>query len=144
MAVFSVPANSLDGISNRGLAITAVGSVANNTNAKRMKIYFNATTAVVGSTVTGGTVIADTGSYTTTGAAGWQINAQVFKYGVAGSNTQLAMHESTQIGATVSSLVTPQALTATESGVILIAITGNATTATTDIVMNFAQINAMN
>ena len=144
LAVFSVPANSFDGVSNRGLAITACGSVANNTNAKRMKIIFNATTAVVGSAVTGGTTIADTGSYTTTGAAGWQINAQVFKYGAAGSNTQLCLHESTQIGSTVSSLVSPQQTTATESGAILIAITGNATTTATDIALNFVQINAMN
>ena len=32
----------------------------------------------------------------------------------------------------------------TESGAILVAITGNATTAATDIIFNFLEINAMN
>ena len=90
LVAWTLPANLFD-IAGRGLQITAMGSVANNTNSKRIKIIWGATTAVVGSTVTGGTTIADTGAYTTTGAAGWQIMAQVFKYCAAGSNTQIGL-----------------------------------------------------
>ena len=143
IGVYSLPANSFD-ISGRGVNICSSGSVANNTNSKRIKLYYGCTTAVLGSAVTGGTVIADTGAYTTTGAAGWAIEANVFKYGAAASNTQIALHVSAQIGAVVGSLVVPTAATSTESGTILIAVTGNAATAATDIIYNWFEINAMN
>jgi len=38
----------------------------------------------------------------------------------------------------------PLATTAVESGAILIAVTGNAATATSDILLNFFEVNAMN
>ena len=143
VGVYSIPAYSFD-ISGRGINIIAQGSVANNTNSKRIKLYFGCTSAVVGSAVSGGTVIADTGAYTTTGAAGWAIEANVFKYGAAGSNTQLALHQSAQIGATVGSLSVPTALTASESATVLVAVTANAGSTATDIIYNFFEINAMN
>ena len=143
LAVYSLPANSLD-IAGRCLNIFAQGNVANNTNSKRVKIYVGCTTAVVGSTVTGGTVVADTGAYTTTGAAGWIVEANVVKYGANGSNTQYGLHASAQVGATVGSLLVSSALTMTESGAILIAVTGNAATTATDITLNFFEVNAMN
>jgi len=143
VGVFSIPAYSFD-IAGRGLNFLSQGSVANNTNAKRVKIYWGCTTAVVGNVVSGGTVIADTGSYSTTGAAGWSVEANVFKYGASGSNTQIALHMSAQIGAVVGSLLVPSALTSTESGTILVAVTANAATAATDIIYNFFEVNAMN
>ena len=109
LAVYSLPANSFDAIGNRGLSIQAWGSFANNTNAKRSKIIFNPTAAVVGQAVSGGTVIADTGSYSTTGAVGWNIGAQVFKYGAANSNTQYGQETNVIIGSTHSGLGLPLA-----------------------------------
>lgn len=146
LAVYSLPANAFDGLAgtNRGISITAAGSVANNVNSKRIKLYIGCTTAVVGSAVTGGTVIADTGAYTTTGAAGWEIAANVFKYGITNSNTQLALHTSAQIGSTVGAILVPTLLTMTENAAILIAVTGNAGTTATDIIFNWLEINAMN
>lgn len=38
----------------------------------------------------------------------------------------------------------PTAIAAVESGAILIAVTGNATTAASDIVFNFLNVNALN
>ena len=143
LAAYSLPAGSFD-IAGRGINLVAMGSVANNTNAKRMKLYYGCTTATVGSLVSGGTVIADTGSYTTTGAAGWQVEANVFKYGAAASNTQLGLHMTAQIGSTVGALLSPTALNSTESGAIIVAVTGNATTTATDIIYNFFEVNAMN
>ena len=142
LAVYSLPANAFD-VLGRGLGITAQGSFGATGNNKRVKIIFNATTAVVGSTVTGGTTVADTGTVTTNGG-GWSVQANVFKYGAAGSNTQIGLHQQCQVGAAVSALLAPALITATESGSILIAITGNATTTASDIVFNFAEINAMN
>src|ERR1700722_14159531 len=57
LAVFSLPANSLDA-ANRVLQIVASGSFGATANNKRLKIIFGATAAVVGSTVTGGVEIA--------------------------------------------------------------------------------------
>jgi hypothetical protein len=143
LVVWQIPANlfSKAGIT---LEIQANGSVANNTNSKRLKIWAGATTAVVGSAVTGGTLIADSGAYTTAGAVGWQIGAFITKYGAAGSNTQIAVHAPSIIGTTTSSLVVPTALTLTENASFLLVITGNAVTTATDITLVFAQLFATN
>ena len=142
LAVFTIPANSFD-VSGRGVGITAEGSFGATANNKRIKLVFNATTAVVGSTVTGGTTVADTGTIATNGG-GWSLQANVFKYGAGGSNTQIGLHQQAQIGNAVAALLAPSLITATESGAILVAVTGNATTAASDIVFNFLEVNAMN
>lgn len=142
LAVYAIPANTFD-TEGRTIYLSAFGSFAANTNNKRLKIIFNPTAAVVGSTVSGGTTICDTGTVATNGT-GWAIQANVYKYGAAGSNTQLGIHQQAQIGAAVASLLVPQALTATESGMILIAVTGNATTTATDILLNRLEIAAGN
>jgi len=142
LAVFTLPANSFD-IAGRGICLTALGSFAATVNTKRVKLIVGATTAVVGSAVSGGTTIADTGAVTTNGA-GWCISAEVYKFGAAGSNTQIGVHQPTQIGAAVSSLLPPVSLTFPENAPILIAITGNATTAASDIVFNLATLQGLN
>ena len=142
MAVFSVPANSFSA-ANNALYIQAQGKFASNGNTKEVKIIFNATTAVVGSTVTGGTAIADSGAVTTNGG-GWSLQASVLKYGVAGSNTQLAVHEQAQLGGAVAALLAPSLVTANEGAAILIAVTGNCTTTATDIVLNYVEIDGSN
>jgi hypothetical protein len=146
LAVFSIPANTFDGITNtnRGLTVTAIGSVGSSGGTKRIKIIYNPTAAVVGSTVSGGTTIADTGALTTTTAVGWSLTAQVFKYGAPNSNTQLAIHQAAQVGSTVSALLAPIAVTAIENTPTLIAVTGNAGTTTSDIQLNFFEPNASN
>jgi hypothetical protein len=144
LAVYTLPAGCFDQ-AFRGLNITAMGTIASNTNAKRCKIIFNPTTAVVGQVVTGGTTVADTGVLNTTSAAGgWSLGADIFKYGAAGSNTQQAIHQQAQAGSVVGALVAPSAVTAPENAPILVAITGNAGTTAADIVFNFMQIEAMN
>jgi hypothetical protein len=150
LAVFSIPASSFDGVSNRGLAVKAWGSFAANVHSKEVKIIINPATAVVGSAVgSGGITACDSGAYTTNANVGWFLGAQLFKYGAAGSNTQLAVSDGAWIsnaslggGTAASSL--PQLVTATESGAILVAITGNAGTTATDIALNLATVNGMN
>jgi hypothetical protein len=146
LAFFSLPANSFDGVANtnRGLCISAQGSFGATGNNKRVKIIFNPATAVVGSTVgAGGTTIADTGTVATNGG-GWSLAANVFKYGAANSNTQIGLHQQAQVGAAVAALLAPSLITAVENAAILIAVTGNATTAASDIVFSFLEVNAMN
>jgi hypothetical protein len=143
LAVYSLPANSFDH-ANRAIQITAAGSFGATGNNKRVKIIFNPASAVVGSTVgTGGTTIADTGTVASNALA-WQLQATVAKYGANGSNTQLSLHNQAQIGNAVEALVTPTPITATENAPILVAVTGNATTAVSDILLNFLEINATN
>jgi hypothetical protein len=142
IALATIPAGAFD-IANRGISILAAGN-APNTNAKTLKIILNATAPVVGQTVSGGTTIA---SFTGTGAGtngGWQLQANLFKYGAAGSNTQIALHEASQVGLTIGSLTSPSLTTLPENAPITVAITGNATTAVGDIVFNFLQIFAQN
>lgn len=150
LAAFTIPAGSFDAglgsTAGRGLRITAQGSFAATNNAKDIKIIFNPATAVVGSTVgASGVTIADTGSVTTAANnVGWCLSADVFKYGTAGSNTQIGLNSQSQVGAVVASMLKPALITAVESGAILVAVTGNATTAASDIVFNALSVNAMN
>ena len=68
VAVFALPAGTF-GQAGRGLVFEAGGGFANNTNAKRCKLIWQPTvTPVVGALVSGGTTIADTGTYSTAGA----------------------------------------------------------------------------
>lgn len=148
LAAFSIPAGSFDAglgsTAGRGVSILAQGSFAATGNNKRVKIIFNPATAVVGSTVgAGGVTIADTGVVATSGG-GWTLQGNVFKYGALGSNTQIGLNQSNLVGATASVLLAPQLITAVESGAILVAVTGNATTAVSDIVFNFLDALALN
>lgn len=150
LAAFTIPAGSFDAglgsTAGRGLSILAQGSFGATNNAKDIKIIFNPATAIVGSTVgASGVTVADTGSVTTAANnVGWSLSANVFKYGAAGSNTQIGMNSQSQVGAVVASMLKPALITAVESGPILVAVTGNATTAASDIVFNALSINAMN
>jgi hypothetical protein len=109
-----------------------------------MKIIVGCTAAVVGSVVSGGTTIASITSGASNVTGGWFLGAQLTKYGIMGSNTQISVHFSGQMGATAIVLVAPQALTLTESGSILCALTINAATTATDASFNMFQLNMMN
>ena len=143
LAFFSIPPICFDA-ANRGVLIEAGGSFGSTANNKRLKIIFNPATAVVGSTVgASGVTICDTGTVATNGG-GWSMAAQVIKYGGLASNTQIGIHTQAQIGNAVAALLAPSLITATESGAILVAVTGNASTATTDIVFNWLAVSAFN
>lgn len=143
LAFFSIPPNSFDA-AGRGLSFTAQGSFGATANNKDVKLIFNPATAVVGSTVgAGGVTIADT-AVVATNNLGWSLQANVFKYGAANSNTQIGLHQQAQIGAAVAAMLKPSLIAAVENAAILIAVTGNAATAASDIVFNFLEVNAMN
>lgn len=141
LAVATIPAGGFD-IANRGVSIMVAGSCAGAGDSKSMKIIVGATAPAVGSVISGGTTIASI-TADTSNIGGWQLQANIFKYGAAASNTQIALHEGSQAGAAVFALVAPSLLTLVESGAIIIAVTGNATTAS-DITFNFLQIFAQN
>lgn len=144
--VFTLPANALDGTGNRGLTITASGNKANNANTITAKIVFNATTAVIGSAVSGGTTIASTGATAVTGGVGWNISGQVFKYGVANSNTQLYQQIASTVGTTIAlgGVGVAATMTATENAGILVAFTINCATTATDASIWWDEITGFN
>lgn len=139
LSIMTVPANGFD-LANRGINIMAGGNCP-NTNSKTLKIIINPTSPTLGATVSGGTTVA---SFTSTAQGGWNLQANLFKYGAAGSNTQIAIHESGQVGATVGALVAPSLTTFPENATITVVITGNSATTNGDVVFNFGQIFAMN
>jgi len=141
LAVYSLPANTFGTTlgQTQELAIQCSGAFGANGNTKRVKIIWNATTAVVGSTVTGGTVISDTGAVTTN-SGGFNLNAAVIR---AGSNSQVCVNEGAIAGSTHVGTSAPASATATETGAILIAVTGNATTTASDIKLNYFQVDGM-
>lgn len=142
LALVTIPANAFD-IANRGIAILAAGN-APNTNAKTIKVIINPTAPVLGATISGGITIATMTATGAGSAGGWQLQANMFKYGAAGSNTQIALHEAGQAGSILGTLSAPSLTTFPENAPIVMALTGNATTGVGDIVFNFLQIFAMN
>ncbi|WP_263353375.1 hypothetical protein [Acidicapsa acidisoli] len=102
-----------------------------------------------GGTASGGSVVADTGAWvngtTANNNVGWNLFAQIFKVGAAGSNTQIAQGQSIlgSMHGGATSVIKP---TATESGVINIAVTGSSYTtgAASDVLCNSFSVNAMN
>jgi len=146
LASYILPASSFD-VAGRGLCITSQGNTGPTANNKRVKLWFNATIST--GAVSGGSVIADTGAWvngtTPNNNVGWQLMANVFKYGAAGSNTQYAQGTAILGGVHggIGSVVFP---TAMESGAIVIALTGSSYTtgAANDVVATWFEVNAMN
>jgi hypothetical protein len=142
LAVYTLPA-SFFASAGIGVNIMVQGNCPNN-NAKTIKIIWSPTTAGVGQTVTGGTTIATLTASGAGSTGGFQLEANIFKYGNPGSNTQIALHQSSQVGSLLTALSAPSLLTSTESGPITIAVTGNATTAVGDIALNFLELFGVN
>jgi len=128
---YSLPASAFDQ-AGRGVCVTAYGKLAANGNNKRVKLWF------------GATVVADSG-VSTGNAVGWQLSADVFKVGAVGSNTQTAQGQSI-VGGTHGGVNVPPAPTETESGAIVVKVTGASPTtgAANDVLANFFQVNFMN
>lgn len=145
VAVYSLPASFFDGLAgtNRGITINANGNFAANGNNKRIKLFFNATTAVVGALITGGTLMADTG-VVATNAGAWQLSGNAFKRGAAGSNTQTVTSNGAIAGGSHLGLSPSVDTVAVENAPILIAVTINNTTTATDAGIAFFDVNAMN
>lgn len=142
LAVYSIPANTFDGLGNnqRVVTVDARGLLGASTANKRLKMYFNPSAAVVGSTPSGGTLVADTGTCTGSGL-GWQLKMEVMKAGAPNSNTQIAQAVVQTVNVAGGSVVQQVGLasfpTATENAAILVCVTGYAgTTAATDVNMN--------
>ena len=146
LASYVLPASSFD-VAGRGLCITAQGGTGATTNNKRVKLWFNAT--ISGASVSGGTVIADTGPWVNgtipNNNAGWQLMANAFKYGAVKANTQYAQG-SAILGGIHGGIGPPLFMSAVESAAIVIALTGLSFTSgvANDVIATWFEIDAMN
>jgi hypothetical protein len=146
LASYTLPPSGFD-VAGRGLCITAQGSTGPTTNNKRVKLWFNAT--ISAGVVTGGSVIADTGPWVSgtipNNNVGWQLMANVFKYGATGSNTQYAQG-TVILGGIHGGIGLPVFPAPVESSAIVIALTGSSYTtgAANDVVVTWFEVNAMN
>ncbi len=149
LAVYSIPANTFDGLGNsqRNLTVTASGQFGASANNKRVKLYFNPSAAVIGSTPSGGTLVADTATCTASGL-GWLLAMTIGKLGAPNANTQVAQAIAQTVnvagGTLASSVGLPVFPTATENGAILVAVTGNAGTTATDVNLNLFTVTQEN
>jgi hypothetical protein len=135
LAIYTIPANTFSA-ANKQVQITACGAFGATGNNKTVKLIANATSPVVGNTVSGGTTIATTGVSAQNGG-GWSVSAAIVKFGAANSNTQIAVHAPSVPG----TLAAPTTnLTLTENAAITVCVTGNAATAATDITYNFGEV----
>ncbi|MDD5348511.1 MAG: hypothetical protein PHT59_07850, partial [Candidatus Omnitrophica bacterium] len=123
LVVFTLPADFFNQSTGATIFIKVLAHLLNATS-KTIKIIYNPTAAVVGSTVTGGTTLASSAAVTTNG--GVSLNAFVNKVGIPNSNTQFGGADISQVVGVTPSLGAGAALTAVENAPILIAITGNA------------------
>lgn len=142
LAIYSIPANTFDGVGNRGFRIWAAGKYGATANNKTVKIIINPTTAVVGATISGGTTLMDTGVVASNNLP-FFLNVEVFKTGVLGTNTQYAQAAPSFSGAAIVVPAIPVFLAAIETGAIIIAITGNAATAVSDILLHRLEVEGL-
>jgi hypothetical protein len=141
--VYSIPASSFDQ-ALRAISLQAWVQFAVNANTKRAKLWFNPTTAVVGSAITGGTLIADTGAVVQSGGSAL-LSGFVFKRGAPNANTQTVLPEGVALAGTHAGLSASAVDTvAVENAAILVALTINNTTAIGDCIGVALQVNAMN
>lgn len=149
---FVLPANSFDQ-AKRGIQFAFAGTFAATGNNKKIRLWFNPTLAgqtVTNGVISGGTVTgAGSGvlAFDSTNQAGnnvgWQVGAQLFKYGAANSNTQFFV--ATPIfGTTHGGTSKPTFLTLTENAAINVVLTGSSDTAASDSILQWAEANAMN
>lgn len=139
LAAYTLPANLFD-VVGQSIEVEAFGSFANNGNTKECKLIFNPSSANVGSTVgSGGDTIAGTGASVGAGV-GWNLRAVVAK---SGTNTQIAQGQSI-VGTTHRGTTQLVTSSATDSGDILVCVTGNPTTTDTDIFLNLFTITGRN
>lgn len=143
MASFVLPGLTFDQ-AGRGIEVKAAGSTLANGNTKTVKLIFNPSSAVLNGTVGGGGIVVATTGAITTGGSGWFLSAQIFKYGILASNTQVCMSQDAQSANTTLTDVGPQLITAVEANPIIVCLTGNAVTSLTDITWNVFHISAMN
>ena len=151
-----IPANAFNA-AGRGLCITAQGISGATTNNKRFKIFANPTMTgqtvvngvISGGHVTAGTPICDSGVWqngtTANNAAGWSAMVNLFKYGLAGANTQYSQG-CPILGTLHGGVSAPVFTTLPENAAINIVVTGSSYTtgAANDIILNFLEVNAMN
>lgn len=142
LAVYSLPASSLSA-AGKGIEITAGGNLGNDSQTKRIKIIINPTAAVAGSIISGGTTVGDTGSVTQANV-GWVLQSQMYKYGAAGSNTQIVQFLDGSVGTANLGVGLASSITANEAAAILLAVTGNATTSVGDISLYNMNIEGFN
>lgn len=142
LAVYSLPASSFNA-SGKGIEITASGNLGNDSQVKRVKIIVNATSAVTGGIIVGGTTLGDTGSVTAANV-GWVLQSQVYKYGALGSNTQIGQFLDGSVGTLNLGVGLASAITANEVASILVAVTGNATTSVGDISLYNVNVEGFN
>jgi hypothetical protein len=142
-----VPANSLSSV-GRGFKVTVWGAWANNGNTKQIQVVLGATNTVMPAldgtvTVTGGTVIGDSGAVTTA-AGNWILECMLIKTGAPSANTQGSMTTRMQNTATPVALGAWTDQTFVQTNPLLLAVTGNATTTATDIVYQGTIVQAFN
>lgn len=153
-----LPANIFD-VAGRALNIIAYGQTLNNADAnKQAQIVIGNTASITygaaptytngvitgGAGVTytsGGTVLANTGA-SSANNKGWQLEANVIKYGAVNANTQTAQGTSI-VDTTHGGVTSAQALTLTENATIDLFVTGAGTTAA-DIKLLGFKVNWMN
>ncbi len=144
LAAFTIPANTFDAAgSNRGIRISAFGMFGATANNKTVKIIVNPATAVVGATVgAGGTTLVTTG-VVVTNALPFLLEAAIMD--VVGVNNEIGFGLLSWFGSAPTFIVqvAPSFLTADETKDILVAVTGNAATALTDIALNYFEAAVM-
>ena len=143
LATALIPANSFDGIQSRVLSFFAAGKFAATGNNKVIRIYFGSDFQTVGQPVvsTASAIIADSG-VVTTNTGGWNANAQVTKYGVPGSNTQIGVNMGIITGVSHVGTTAPVSLTGVENGPLYITVTGASSTtgAANDVVLQNIEV----
>jgi hypothetical protein len=139
VAVYAIPANSLD-VANRMITAQAWGGFSADATSKHVKMFFSPNIQTASTTISGGTVMADTLA-TTSNSGGWYVSGNIFNIG---ANTQLITSNGAIAGSAHSGMTAPSVTTGTTTSALYISVTCNNTAATTSSVFNLMTVDAMN
>ena len=148
VAVYTIPANSFDGVAgtNRMIRADAWGGFSGDVTSKRVKLWFSPNIQTASTTISGGTLIADTLA-TTSNAGGWWVSGNVTKYGAANSATQLLTTNGALAGlnpATNGAMLAPSLTTGMESTSLYISVTCNNTASTLSSTLSLFVVEGLN
>ena len=146
VAVYSIPAGTFGTLGTSTVKAQAWGGFSPDATSKRVKMFFSPNIQTASTTVSGGTLIADTGA-TVSNGGGWWVSGNVTRYGTSTSNTQLLTSTGSLTGQGVAApgaMLPPSLTTGLVSTSLYISVTCNNTSSTMSSTYSLMIVEGMN
>ena len=140
LALYTIPANTFD-ITGRTVTATAWGGFASDATSKHCKLWFSPNIQTVSTTISGGTLLADTLA-TTSNGGGWWVSGNITNTSVA--STLSYTSNGAMAGAVSAGMSAPGTTVSATTSPSYITVTGSATNSSTSILLYLFQVTGAN